>query len=1500
MKNRLLVFQMVALFLLTASSAFVSPVVGTYPNNGEEWDISGTQTLTGETKVINSLNVQGTGSLVLENCNVTVLGTSSVASGGRLIVRNSTISLSRNLSSRGQFLFEGTTVLVNNTVDDEPLLEFFTSASDFVTFNQCILRSNVSSKGYNIRVIEDNTRPSTLSLTNTEFHNLGEGDESGFGLLLWNCSGTVIDNITIKDLGHPVGNGCNAMMFQNCDNCMVQDSTLNTTDDNVNLVHITGSEEFTESFNNTFERCELSGGLFGILLNGPYAIAVIDTRIVDCEIRHAQIGIYSTGATINTLVEGCDIHNNTFYGYWNLAKYWSVPPYPRFYIYNSTIHDNVGTGIMSYYKTDIIIRHNDIYNNGYQGIMVDMTDNQHSGFMIAYGNTTIEDNRIINNNIGVFLFGKNAFIRRNVISHSGQDGIYARGPVTSDGTYIFPINPEIRDNLITNNVRNGIWCNVAFTEQYKTAKTPKDTIELGDNPKYSIDMVENITNNVITNNGQDGVNIQASPAMLVGNTITGNTRSQVAVNESAMPTLVDNTVGTPKYHFVDSLSTIKESWQLNITVEDGSAAAVDGASVNITDSGGNLVQTDTTPASGRVGTYLLPQKTITQSATTNDSPYNITVSKTLYHDGYLTVTLDQHKDVTVVLPLNQIPPAASAIQPSTTHDLTPQLTWTAPVDPDGDFLTYNVNIGTTAGGSDIVNNVTGTTGVESFDVPAGALNFGSGENTYFITVWADDGWLGYSRATGTLTVTNTRPTQPTLSITPALPDDDDDLVCSITGGGSDTDTDPTDNLTYMFEWKKNDAVQAVLGQNGTAQTSTVSADYTDQGDIWTCRARVFDGYMWGTWSEEVSVQMEDKPPTANLTHWTFTSGVTLMEDDETWLDMEEMFSDPDGPFSGIQFTFDLIGDGDGHVTMTKSPGSSDLKIAPDDDWHGSETYTITAASGAQSATANMTITVYSVNDPPSIETVGGKPLMDGKVILRGKDAATEGEDYELEIVVEDPDVMLGEKDTLTFMSSDERITVLTTRSGGNVSLSFTPTTADVKAGEVIFDLTVTSSNTENGTAEVETANVSITIDIKNNPDPPVLLTINGEDVSDGIDLAFKGENGAFEDMVFYLNVTADDPDFQVTSEKLTFSLDGPADVKNRFIKLTSEEDTRNNSWQFQPDQNDVGEVDLTVTVTDSKGNTESVNVTLEITNVNDAPEAPEGDPFTFTQTSGSMEVGFSAGAFSDPDPGSDLTYTWDFDDGNDKSGDDKQNVTHTYEEAGEYNVTLTVSDGEAEIETFMLVTVTENGGEGEAEAEAEAESESEDPWKDTTDSDGDGVYDWWEEEHGLDPTDPYDIDADKMADFEEEREKAEGSEGDGDEFPWWIIILIIVIIVIVVLLLVMMRKKKDEEPEGPPMEEGMPMEGMGPEGPMEGGPMYQEPPPEGDMPTEGGPVADDMYAEDVPMGEDVSMDDEVPMAEDLPEGEEDPFGTIEEGASDEDTTADSGEDADSDELFGEI
>jgi PGF-CTERM protein len=104
----------------------------------------------------------------------------------------------------------------------------------------------------------------------------------------------------------------------------------------------------------------------------------------------------------------------------------------------------------------------------------------------------------------------------------------------------------------------------------------------------------------------------------------------------------------------------------------------------------------------------------------------------------------------------------------------------------------------------------------------------------------------------------------------------------------------------------------------------------------------------------------------------------------------------------------------------------------------------------------------------------------------------------------------------------------------------------------------------------------------------------------------------------------------------------------------------------------AGEHEVTLTVTDANGNTDTATRTVRVLKPNEAPSA-SFQPSTTTVKTGT-NVTFDASASSDPD-GTIRTHGWAFGDGDIGSG---ETAAHAYEKPGTYNVTLTVLDDRGE------------------------------------------------------------------------------------------------------------------------------------------------------------------------------------------------------------------------------
>jgi len=106
-------------------------------------------------------------------------------------------------------------------------------------------------------------------------------------------------------------------------------------------------------------------------------------------------------------------------------------------------------------------------------------------------------------------------------------------------------------------------------------------------------------------------------------------------------------------------------------------------------------------------------------------------------------------------------------------------------------------------------------------------------DTVECAVYPDDGTeLGDVLVSNAVTISNTPPSAPGISITPASPGVLDDLVCAVDLNSDDDD--PADTVTYGFSW-------LVGGQPTAHQTDTVPAADTALGESWTCRVTPNDG-----------------------------------------------------------------------------------------------------------------------------------------------------------------------------------------------------------------------------------------------------------------------------------------------------------------------------------------------------------------------------------------------------------------------------------------------------------------------------------------------------------------------------------------------------------------------------------------------------------------------------------------------------------------------------------
>ncbi|MCB0166104.1 MAG: PKD domain-containing protein [Anaerolineae bacterium] len=120
---------------------------------------------------------------------------------------------------------------------------------------------------------------------------------------------------------------------------------------------------------------------------------------------------------------------------------------------------------------------------------------------------------------------------------------------------------------------------------------------------------------------------------------------------------------------------------------------------------------------------------------------------------------------------------------------------------------------------------------------------------------------------------------------------------------------------------------------------------------------------------------------------------------------------------------------------------------------------------------------------------------------------------------------------------------------------------------------------------------------------------------------------------------------------------------------------------------DNGRFDVTLTVTDKDGASDSTSISITINNV--APTANAGGPYGGDdEAPAGVTIVFDGSGSSDPGVDDTLTYQWTFGDGS--PPDTGPVVSHTYLDSGSYTVRLTVSDDDGDTNTDTILVVINN------------------------------------------------------------------------------------------------------------------------------------------------------------------------------------------------------------------
>ncbi len=137
-----------------------------------------------------------------------------------------------------------------------------------------------------------------------------------------------------------------------------------------------------------------------------------------------------------------------------------------------------------------------------------------------------------------------------------------------------------------------------------------------------------------------------------------------------------------------------------------------------------------------------------------------------------------------------------------------------------------------------------------------------------VRVTANDGHNNGNPVSETVTVLNSPPTAPSVSITPAQPrGGEDDLVCTLQSLAEDADGD---SIGYSFAWTVDSAPYSSTGAS-TYPGDTVPGSATTQGEQWQCTVSTFDGEEAGDSDSDTALTTGCAPELQQLAYFKMDS-----------------------------------------------------------------------------------------------------------------------------------------------------------------------------------------------------------------------------------------------------------------------------------------------------------------------------------------------------------------------------------------------------------------------------------------------------------------------------------------------------------------------------------------------------------------------------------------------------------------------------------------------------
>ena len=498
-------------------------------------------------------------------------------------------------------------------------------------------------------------------------------------------------------------------------------------------------------------------------------------------------------------------------------------------------------------------------------------------------------------------------------------------------------------------------------------------------------------------------------------------------------------------------------------------------------------------------------------------------------------------------------------------------------DTEGSGLTY-----TLSGGADVaLFSINSNTGVVTFNSAPDSENPGdaNADNNYelIVTVTDSGGLTDTQNITVTVTDGNDAPTI-TSSATNAVPENQTTAI-DVNTQDQDGDTEGS-GLTYAITGGADQALFSINSNTGVV-TFNSAPDSENPGDAnadnnYELIVTVSDsGGLTDTQNITVTVTDGNDAP-------TITSSATnaVPENQTTAIDVNTQDQEGDTEASGL--TYALSGGADvalfsinsntGVVTFNNAPDFENPSDANADNNY--ELIVTVTDSGGLTDTQTITITVTDANDAPTITSLATNSVAENQtsaIDVNSQDQEGDTEGSGLTYVIS------GGADQALF-SINSNTGVVTFNSAPDFE---NPSDANADNN---YELIVTVTDSGGLT---DTQNITVTV----------------TDGNDAPTITSSATNSVPENQTNVIDVNTQDQDGDTEASGLTYALSGGADVALFSINSNTGVVTFNNAPDFEnpSDANADNNYELIVTVTDSGGLTDTQNITVTVTDANDAP-----------------------------------------------------------------------------------------------------------------------------------------------------------------------------------------------------------------------------------------------------------------------------------------------------------